>query len=222
MTSAREAAAVFRTAGVSQGRSTVAPEYRLGFGDVIEFRFFINNEFDETVKVRPDGRISLMGIQDLYVDGMTPSQLDSIATQAYGVFVKDPNITVIVREFGGNQIYVLGEVTAPGGYEIQRRMTLLQAIASAGGPTHLAQLGSVVVLRHKPGKEVEAVKINLSKNIKAKMPDMAGSNDIYVQPQDIVFVPKTFIGSVTTFMKQVYDGFLPPVDLYLRALLYYN
>ncbi len=199
-----------------------APEYRLGFGDVLEFRFLINTEFDETAKVRPDGRISLLGVGDLYVEGMTPSQVDSIVTLAYGEFVREPDITVIVREFGGNQVYVLGEVLAPGGYEIQRRMTLLQAVAAAGGATNLAKLSSVMVLRRRPGEEIEAIKVSLSKSIKAESAEDISMNDIYVRPLDIVFVPKTFIGSAATFMKQVYDGFLPPLDLYLRALLYYN
>ncbi len=203
-------------------RQTPVPEYRLGLGDVIEFRFFINSEFDETVTVRPDGRISLLRLGDVQAAGLTPSRLDSLVTERYARFVKEPEITIIVREFSGNQIYVLGEVETPGGYPIQRKMTLLQAVASAGGATDMAKLGNVMILRREYGEEVKAIKVNLKKSIRAKSVDDIREADLYLRPQDVVYVPKTLIANVATFMRQVYDGILPPVDLYLRAKLFYD
>ena len=85
------------------------PEYLLGFGDVIEIKFFRNTEFNETVTVRPDDRISLQKVGELEVSGMTPSQLDSVITAIYSEFVLEPEVTVIVRQFGGQNFYVLGK-----------------------------------------------------------------------------------------------------------------
>lgn len=203
-------------------RQQALPEYRLGFGDVVEFKFFINSEFDETVTVRPDGRISLMKVGEIYVNGMTPSKLDSLVTASYREFVLDPDITVIVRQFQGNQVYVLGEVTAPGGYIVQRDMTVLQALASAGGVTNMAKLGSVIILRRGHNKEPVAFKVDLGRSVKAKSRADIATNDMQIQPQDIVYVPKTFVANVANFMRQVYEGVLPPLDLYLRTALFYN
>lgn len=201
-----------------QGRTAEnTPEYRLGFGDVIEIKFFNNDQFNETVAVRPDGRISMERIGELYVNGMTPASLDSIITDRYAEVIKSPEITVILREFGGYQVYVLGEVNRAGGYAVQRDMTLLQAIASAGGINNSAKLKNVMLLRRNHQGSVEAIKVDLSRPL-----DGMTANDLFVQPQDIIFIPKTFIASASTFLSQVYDGLLPPVDSYMRAILAYS
>lgn len=198
------------------------PEYQLGFSDVIEIKFFRNFQFNETVTVRPDGRISLQKVGELQVTGFTPAQLDSVITKTYAEFVLEPDVTVIVRQFGGYQVYVLGEVNSPGGYPVQRSMTVLQALASAGGHKLSAKLASVMILRRGQEDEVEAIKVNLKKSVKARRIEEVTANDIFVQPRDIIFVPKTFIASASDFMRQVYSGFLPPLDLYLRAVLFYD
>lgn len=195
------------------------PEYRMGFGDVLEIKFFNNDKFNEMVTVRPDGRITLQRVGDIRVNGMTPSTLDTIITESYSQIIIIPEVTVFVREFGGNQVYVLGEVNQPGGFPIQQNMNLLQVIASAGGAKDGAKLSSVVVLRKKSTGEVEARKVNLSATIKGN--GNSGHLDLAIQPQDIIFVPKTFIANMSTFMKQIYDGVLPPLDSYLR-FLYWN
>ncbi|MCB0258645.1 MAG: polysaccharide biosynthesis/export family protein [Calditrichaeota bacterium] len=193
------------------------PEYRLGFGDVLDIRFFNSAQFDQTVTVRPDGRISILRLGDVYVNGMTPSQLDSIITEKYAEIIIDPDITVIVREFGAYQVYVLGEVNRSGGIALRREMTLLQAIAAAGGPNNYAKLSSVMLLRRDGKGEVEAVRIDLTKSLSGEAP-----SDLPVQAQDIIYLPKTFVASASVFMRQVYDGVLPPIDSYLRGVLAYR
>jgi protein involved in polysaccharide export with SLBB domain len=213
-----------RTAGTISSGSTekTIPEYRLGFGDVVDIKFFRNEQFNETVTVRPDGRISLAKVGELYVAGMPPAQLDSIVTETYRKFVLEPEVTVIVREFGGYKVYVLGEVNLAGGFAVERNMTLLQAIAAAGGPKLSAKMSSVMVLRRGYNKEVEAIKVDLTKSVKAKRGAVVAQNDILVEPRDIIYVPKTLIANVSDFMRQVYAGVLPPLDLYLRAIIVYE
>lgn len=196
--------------------SALLPEYRLGFGDVVEVKFFNNERFNETVAVRPDGRITLEKMGDIPVTGMTPLELDSLITTTYAVFVRNPEVTVFVRQFGGYQVYVLGEVNAPGGYPLQRDMSLLQAIAAAGGFKETAKRGSVMVLRPGEQKQINALKVDLTAAIRGhNQPD---ENVLYVQAQDVIYVPKTFISSTSAFLKQVYDGVLPPLDTYFQAL----
>ncbi len=197
------------------------PEYQLGFGDVIEVKFFNNPRFNETLAVRPDGRISLEKMNEVFVIGMTPARLDSLVSATYAQFVLNPEVTVFVRQFGGNQVYVLGEVKSPGGYPLQKDMTLLQALTAAGGPNQTAKLKSVLLLRPGLNHEIHALRLDLSKALHGSTGAVSG-NALHVQAQDVVYVPKTFIGNVSGFLKQVYDGVLPPLSIYLQALWWSN
>jgi protein involved in polysaccharide export with SLBB domain len=197
--------------------SEAIPEYRLGFGDVIEVKFFHNPRFNEIITVRPDGRISMERIGEIFVTGMTALQLDKLITDKYSIFVQEPEVTVFVREFAGYQVYVLGQVNSPGGYTIQRDMTMLQAVAMAGGAMDGAKMQSVMLLRRGEDGEVKAFKVDLKNPVNGSEGKVI-EDDLYVQALDIVYVPKTFFASANTFMTQVWGGFLPPVDVYLRVL----
>lgn len=200
------------SSGLNLPKQSMTDEYLLGFGDVIEVKFFNNDRFNETVTVRPDGRISLERVGDIIVSGMTPSKLDSIITSSYSAFLITPDVTVFVREFGGYNVYVLGEVDTPGGYPIERNMTILQALAVAGGPKDGAQLKSIMILRQGDAGKLTATKYDAKAGL-------AGlQNNFTIQPQDIIYVPRTFISSVSNFLDQIYDGLLPPLEAYLRAV----
>ncbi len=204
---------------VAQAKAPAAEEereYRLGFGDVLEVRFFNNPEFNAEVTVRPDGRITLQRIGDVRVTDMTPMELARLISQKYAEILLEPEVTVTVKQFGGNTVYVLGEVRNPGSYLVQRNMTLLRAIASAGGPTNEANLSSVMLIRMLDEKRVSAVRSDLTQALARK--DI--SPDLEVRPYDIVYVPKTFIGNIRAFMTQVYDTVIPPLDLYARSVFW--
>lgn len=214
----------FLTASATPVHSAPAPPvYQLGFGDVIEIKFFLNPQFNETVTVRPDGRISLQKVGEIDVAGKTPAQLDSLITAVYDQFVVDPEVTVIVRNIGSHKFYILGEIETPGGYPVEREMSILQALATAGGPKNSARLSNVIILRRNANRQIQPILVDLNKLIRTPSdPLEMETNHLAIQPRDIVYVPKTAIASVSTFMKQVYDGILPPVDLYLRAVLFYD
>lgn len=198
--------------------AAMPPEYRIGILDELEIRVRYHERLNGLVKVRPDGRITLEDLGDVYVAGMTPSELDSFITQAYSEIVHAPEVTVIARSFAGLSVYVLGEVDRPGIVELKPKMTVLQALAAASGPIRGANLGSVVLLRRDVAGALHATRLNLKR---AAIKEGAYL-DSYVQPEDIVYVPKTFIANVNDFLSQVYDGLFPPVDIYLRALREYN
>lgn len=191
-------------------------EYRLGYGDVLEIKFFNNEEFNTEVTVRPDGRITLQRIGDIRVTDMTPMELARLISQKYAEILLEPEVTVTVKQFGGNTVYVLGEVRNPGSYVVQRNMTLLRAIATAGGPTNEANLSSVMLIRMLDEKRVSATRSDLTQALARKDP----RPDLEVRPYDIVYVPKTFIGNIRTFMTQVYDTVIPPLDLYARSVFW--
>lgn len=197
----------------SQKPPSLPAEYRLGFGDVIEVKFFNNNQFNETLTVRPDGRISMQKVGDIVVADMTPMELSRRITETYAKIIKDPEVTVIVRNFGGQQVYVLGEVKSPGAYPLQRNLTILQSLALAGGQRETAALKSILLLRRQPDGKIDVQRIDLSQNSTAAI----AKNDRYLEAYDIIYVPKTFIANVNTFLEQAFSGIIPPLDIYLRA-----
>jgi len=190
--------------------------YRLGLGDVLEIKFFNNREFNETVPVRPDGRISIEKAGEIAVEGRTPSYVDSVITAVYAGFVRNPEVTVIVRAFGSSQVYVLGEVNSPGRFPLQPKLTVLQAVACAGGPKDTAQLNSVLLIRRGNRGEPIATRVDLSTTGDRAI----GNSDFAMRPLDLIYVPRTFVADAASFMAKLYEAFLPPVDAYLRALFY--
>ena len=207
----------------AQSSGTVIPPlpqamYRIGALDELEIRVRYHDRLNNIIKVRPDGRITLEDLGDIMAAGMTPPALDSLITDLYSSIIHEPEVTVFVRGFVVMSVYVVGEVRDPGVVEMKPKMTILQALAAAKGPIRTAKMNSVIMLRRDATGELRAARVNLT----GAAVKNAEYQDLYVQPEDIIFVPKTFIASVTNFLTQVYDGLFPPVDVYLRALREYN
>jgi protein involved in polysaccharide export with SLBB domain len=192
--------------------------YRFGFGDVIDIRFLASPEYNETVTVRPDGRISLLGIGELDALGLTPAELDSLVTASYAQILIHPDVTVIVRDFGGQKCFVAGEVERPGSLDVTKGMTMLRAIATAGGPKKSAKMGSVILIRLDEQQRGEATRLDLSFT---SMTDGL-ENDLPVMGNDIIYVPRTFIADINAFVSQIYDIVLPPFDSWTRYYYWYR
>ena len=213
-----DAAGIWNVERVGANASAEPSEYRISTFDHLEIKFFHHERYNGIAIVRPDGRITLESIGDVYVAGLTPLEADSVITAAYSKVLHAPEVAVMVREFGSRAVYVLGEVLRPGPVELKSNMTVLQAIVAVNGPNRGAKMNSVIVLRRTPAGELGGLRIDLSGDaIKAAM-----LQDQYLLPEDIVFVPKTFIANVNNFLTQVYEGLFPPFDIYLRAMREYN
>lgn len=189
------------------------PEYTLRYGDVVEVKFFYNPELNETVVVRPDGRITVPKMGDVRVVGLTPMQVDSLVTEGLSKSLREPEVSVIVRELGVQNVYVLGEVGAPGEYALTRGMTTLQALARAGGILNTAESKSVMLVRRDPTGRPVAQRLNLT----GEALESGREVDPSLEPLDIVYVPKTFIAQVDLFLDQHFAKLLPPLYLYLAG-----
>ncbi|MGC8602215.1 MAG: polysaccharide biosynthesis/export family protein [Desulfomonilaceae bacterium] len=84
---------------LTQPKETSAP-YKLQVKDAIDIEFTYHPEMNRTVRVRPDGRISIPRKKDVSIAGMTPDQVSAMLKRSYSDLLKDPEITVTVREFG--------------------------------------------------------------------------------------------------------------------------
>ena len=178
-------------------------EYIIGVGDVIDISVWENPDLNKEVIVRPDGKISFPLINDVRAQGLTITELDDEITLRLKDYIKYPDVSVSLKKIGGSRIIVLGEVGSPGVYSIEDRKTVLEAIALAGGFTRDAVLNSVIVI--KGGfAHPEATRVNLASALrKGKLKE-----DIGLNAQDIVYVPKKFIANLNYFLKQ----FLEPIS----------
>ena len=124
----------------------VVQEYRLAKEDVVEVSVWKEPDLSRTVPVRPDGKITLPLVGDLPAEGLTPAQLEKSVQDKLSPLVRDPRVTVIVHDVNGSRIYVTGMVSRPGAFPLRSHMTVLQALAMAGGLAEFADRGEITVL----------------------------------------------------------------------------
>ena len=106
--------------------------YHIQPGDVIEFEFRFTPELNQTVKVQPDGYIPLQDAEELSVGGLTVEEVKKRAIQTYAAQLKDPVLTLTLKEFAKPYFVVAGEVEKPGRYDLPYDATLTDAIAMGG------------------------------------------------------------------------------------------
>jgi protein involved in polysaccharide export with SLBB domain len=187
-----------------EARLSSQPEYRIEIGDELQIKFAFNPELNEEhIPVRPDGRISVPLAKQIKVAGLTTQELEDILAQKYASELKKPEVTVIVRGFNAQKIFVDGEVNRPGLVPMMGPLTALQSISESGGFKDTARLTEVIVIRRTQDKPVVAI-LDLKKARENN--DM--SQDILLMPSDIVYVPRSKIADVDLF-----------VDLYIRRLI---
>ncbi len=161
-----------------------APEagYILGPGDTIEILFFGDTDLTRTVTIKPDGTIALPLIGEVSAAGNTTSQLAGLLVKLYSKYKKSPSISVAIREFRVDRIYILGQVHRPGEYQIRLGVGILELLASAGGPTSRADLRKSVVIRGK----TETIQLDLLEAFGKNR-----SPDVKLMPGDVLYLPET-------------------------------
>jgi polysaccharide export outer membrane protein len=157
------------------------PDYRLGPEDVIEVFVWKEPDLSTSVVIRPDGKISLPLANEIEATGKTTAELQQEITERLRRYINEPMVNVMVKQINSLKISVLGEVRKPDVYRIKNRVTVLDAIAMAGGFTDLARPTRVVVLRNTPAGP-QRIKINIKQTV------ADDSAPFYLQPLDTVYV----------------------------------
>jgi polysaccharide export outer membrane protein len=156
--------------------------YRIGREDVLDIAVWRDADLSRTLPVRPDGYVSMPMTGDVLAAGKTPTELAEEIKERLRPYVQEPRVTVIIREVNSSRIFVTGEVTNPGAYPLRGRVSLIQAIALAGGFTDFANSDGIVVIRtdDKGGQ----IPVRYSDLIS---PD--GGQDVILRPGDTIVVP---------------------------------
>ena len=170
----------------TRAQAATLPGYRIGAGDVLEV--IVWKEPDASVpsaQVRPDGMVTLPFVRELRVDGLSISQAETQITEKLSKYVRDPDVTVLVKEVNSERIYVLGAVKHEGVFTMKSSMTILQALAEAGGLTDYAKRKKIYVLRTEASKESR-----LPFNYDAVISGRATDQNALLQPGDTIVVPQ--------------------------------
>src|SRR5882672_2465407 len=143
--------------------------YRVAPGDILNIDYGVSLDARPIqslgVLVRPDGIITLGTVGDVRAAGLTTAELDSVLMLKYSTVYREPHVTVAVAKLAGNMVYVLGEVRAPGSYEVLPNATVLQAIARAGGTTNGAAMGNVILMRRTGPTSMLAKKVQANRAV---------------------------------------------------------
>lgn len=176
-----------------------ATEYTIGDEDVLHISVWQNPDLDQEVIVRPDGKISFPLIGDIQASGLTIPELDGEITRRLTEYVRFPEVSISIKKIGGSRVIVLGQVSSPGIYAVAGKRTIMEAVAMAGGLTRDAVPSSTILIRGGFAAP-NAQRINLSKLLKGDL-----RQNIVLESQDIVFVPRKFISDVNYFLSQIID-----------------
>lgn len=189
-----------------------APKLQFVPGDIVEVKFFYTPELNEAQAVRPDGNIALPFVGDVKVQDKTPEEVRSDLLKRYSVYLKNPEITVLAKSLSGHRVYVGGEVKSPGFVEMLTRMTALEAITQAGGfDMQKAEAGSVVVVRLQGTKQYGYI-LDLRGAIAGKP-----TQPFFLEPRDVVFVPRTTIVKINQFVEQYFNRIVPQIGMMYEA-----
>ncbi|MGC9195173.1 MAG: polysaccharide biosynthesis/export family protein [Syntrophobacteraceae bacterium] len=172
--------------------------YHIAIGDKMSVKLFYNPDLNQDVTVQPDGTISLLLVHQVKVAGLSSEELRKLLTKDYGKYLQQPELSVVVNETAGNRIFVGGEVKSPSVQLLTGPTTLLQAVDMSGGFSTTARTDEVIVVRRGANNKPFQIALNAEKAMKGV--DL--SQDIYLQPCDMVIVPRSHIANVDLWVQQ--------------------
>ncbi len=173
----------------SQNAERIVKEYRVGIDDVVEINVWRNPELSISVPVRPDGKISMPLIGDLTAAGLTPEDVSTSIKARLKNYIRDPNVTVIIKELKSHEyltlVRVTGAVNNPLSLNYRQGMTALDAVLAAGGLNDYASADKTKLYRVIDGK-THIIYIHLNDILNKGLL----KTNIELRPRDIIAVPE--------------------------------
>jgi len=179
------------TVGGEPNAAMTVSEYRIGVDDQLSVNVWRNPELSVTMPVRPDGKISVPLIGDVQAGGRTPEDVAAEIKKKLSVYVRNPNVTVILTELRNfeyiSRIRVTGAVQTPTSFAYRQGMTVLDAVLEAGGINEFAAPDRARLYRRQNGKTT-VYDISLG----GILNQGELSTNYYLKPGDIITVPERF------------------------------
>jgi protein involved in polysaccharide export with SLBB domain len=183
--------------GVVPGGVPLTDEHTLAPGDEIEIRFPYMADLNDRVVVGPDGRVSLQLVNTVALGGLTVGEATKTLDADYARIVKSPTLTVTVRTYAPESVYVDGWVNTPGLVRSDVPLTVSRALAQAGGVKTGAKTDYILVLRRGPDHKTHYYQVGLGSYAGAG----EGAQDPMLKSYDVVYVPQTTLGALSDFLQ---------------------
>ncbi len=163
-------------------------DYFLQPGDLVELQVYKEEDMDRTLRISSQGTIAFPLIGNIKIAGLNISQAENKVEDRLKSYLKNPSVSILIKEYANKTLYVLGQVKKPSSIPIppEKNMTLLEAITSAGGFTDIAAVSKVKILRMEKGVQ-RSIEVDVSQITK----DGKKQLDITLKPGDVVFVPQS-------------------------------
>lgn len=179
--------------------------YRIEPGDTLQIKYPYHPEMDQEAMVRPDGNVTATGVGRVPAGGMTATELAALLQEKTSTRLRNPEVVVSISRYGERGVYVGGEVGRPGMLVYRKGLTVLQAVVAAGGFLPTARVDSVILVRQNGGTEpLLARKIDLGRVV-----HRGEAEPVPLNPQDIIFVPRTAIANANIWVRQHVTDLLP-------------
>ena len=183
----QEAAAVAAAAAMRQ-TANPGPDYKITSADLVSVTVYGNSEMSRKARVNSSGVISLPLVGAVKVGGKTLGAAQALIEGKLSAYVVQPQVSLFIEEYGNRTFFVMGEVQKPGSYPIptESRMTVLEAISTAGGFTPVAAQDRARVLRYVNGESR-----SYTVDVRTITREGQKEKDIALEPNDVIFVPQS-------------------------------
>ena len=157
--------------------------YQIGAGDALNINVWKEPTLSGTVKVRPDGYVTLPLINEVQVSGQTTGQLRKALEDKYKEFTTDPFVTIRVEGIASSEVFLVGQVGKPGAFPLSGNETLLQLLTRSGGLGVFADRSNIRVVRRDGSKVTEYI-VDYDAIVKGDL-----KQDLLLRPGDRIIVP---------------------------------
>jgi len=170
---------------IQEARDLFVRAYRIGPGDLLELKVFEVDQLSQTVRVSEDGSITLPLIGRVVVEGLTQEGVvQKLSGLLQAKYVKNPQVTIFIKEYKNQQVAVIGAVEKAGSYELVGRKNLLQIISMAGGFSDNAG-DAIFILR----EGMDGVTSSVAIDLKDLLVNGNQKLNIPIEPNDVINVP---------------------------------
>src|SRR6266851_1455811 len=171
--------------------------YRIQPNDVVEVQFRYTPELNFTATVQPDGYVSCQAAGDVSIGGLTIAEASTAIAAKAAIRLKDPEVTVMLKDFVKPHFVVAGEVNHPGTYDLRGDIGIIQAIAMSGGFKDSAKRTQVILVRRANSEYAEVKLFDMNKRMS---PDQI-REDVTLRPDDMLVVPRNRISKIEPYMR---------------------
>ena len=174
------------TDALAQVRSSQS--YVLQPGDLVDIRVYMEDNMNRILRISGTGTVTFPLVGNIKIAGFSLEQAEQKLAERLTAYLKQPQVSMLVKEYGNKTVYVLGQVSKPGAIQIppEKQLTVLEAVTSVGGFTDIANTSKVRVLRVEDGKQ-QSMDVDVSQIMKQGNKSL----DITLQPGDVIFVPQS-------------------------------